>query len=425
MALACDDRWPDAATMAAAIASAPAPTAAADAQTQAAAPLPPTRAVPQTRVTPAPAQVPAPRRRARVWRWVLVGAGMLALLVVCMVVSVLVKEYERQTARTPGPATPVPTAAATEASGLDQPAADRVLRADRDARGRLASYRTTLNWRTESASGTTDLLRMDYAQSQDPGTWQFSGVSDGDPEAMIVIGDQMWVGSGDEWMVSETDAAAATDDGLISLLDLSHQWVADLTPDDYEVVGDETVNGIATRHFRTTKAPNWRTLFADEVRPEDEGVGAVGDFWIADEPDLPALVVRLVVEVETTIGGEAGLLVTDQAFTEVNQPITISPPAVGGLFDQLPLYPDAVATGWSAQTATFEVEGDVTVEDVHAYYADFLSASGWRLTGDPLVSQDNTSSTWTVGERKLTIQVGVGDTEGSVIGIIYEEPAGQ
>jgi hypothetical protein len=30
-----------------------------------------------------------------------------------------------------------------------------------------------------------------------------------------------------------------------------------------------------------------------------------------------------------------------------------------------------------------------------------------------------------VGERKLTIQVGVGDTEGSVIGIIYEEPAGQ
>jgi len=350
---------------------------------------------------------------------------LVALLVVCMVVSVLVREYQRQTAATPAPATPAPTVAATEASDLDQPAAERVLRADREARSRLTSYRTTLNWRTETASGTAGLLQMDYAQSQDPGTWQFWGVSDGDPELMIVIGDQMWVGSGDEWMRSETDEAAARDDGLVALLDMSHQWVADLTPDDFDYVGDETVNGIATRHFRTTQAPNWRTLFADEARPEDEDLGAVGDFWIADEPDLPALVVRLLVEVESSISGEPGHLISDQTFTEVNQPITISPPAVGGLFDQLPLYPNAVPTGWSPQAATLEVAGDATVEEVHTYYADVLSAAGWQLTDDPLVSEELASSTWTLAERKRTVTVGAGETEGSIVAFIVEEPVGQ
>ncbi len=145
MALACDDRWPDARAMASALAAgvpqpaavplptAPTPTGtqvmegpqpeAEPAQATVRASAPQSPSAPGSASAPQTASAPVRKRRAPLWRWALGGVGALVAVLACVFVVAVIRRYQQTTAApTPGPTSPALTAAATAKPGTATPA---------------------------------------------------------------------------------------------------------------------------------------------------------------------------------------------------------------------------------------------------------------------------------------------------------------
>jgi hypothetical protein len=115
----------------------------------------------------------------------------------------------------------------------------------------------------------------------------------------VVVEAEAWMKIGGMWMPG--DAAEADD--LRGDLDLYTGSV-----DNMVFVGAETVNGVNTRFYRKTETFSGQTM--------------VTEIWVADEADLPAVVVRARFSAEMP-----SMVNTNEVnVTLINQPITIEPP---------------------------------------------------------------------------------------------------
>jgi len=305
---------------------------------------------------------------------------------------------------------------AEEADDLDE-----ALTYDSDGLDQLDSYRATISYELKKAGGTTDSFRLEQAATREPAAQHLTMSSaDGDIE-YIQIEDQMWIRFGEEWIQGSADTADMGDDGFGSMLSSSDDWISDVDEGDYEYLGKETVNGIRTKHYRVEYSEGWMGML-DQADADGDIDNGVADVWIANEPDLSEFIVRYRVELEGTLDGEEGTVTLAQDVTEVNEDIKIEAPqgvAMGGLPEDIPVYPDATDLTSFGGMTTFTAPDDV--ETVDDFYTDALADAGWEKGGDGFDMENMVSSTWSKGSEELSLTI-TADDDGLVTVLIMVTP---
>jgi len=201
----------------------------------------------------------------------------------------------------------------------------------------LNSYRVNITWRGESEDGS-ESYEMTILEEwvKDPPARYFAmsttaGGAGGTPMIeMIQVGDTAWMNIGETWIKTE-----ASDESFMGE-DLSDAWDGLLMDDlsGMKLANTEKVNGIRCKHYTTDGETTINV-------PDTEEGGTVkvsfeGEAWVADQADLPAVVVRQ----RAKMGGgffpmplagadtpsETGTIYWEYDLTDVNAPITIEPP---------------------------------------------------------------------------------------------------
>jgi hypothetical protein len=210
----------------------------------------------------------------------------------------------------PPTAAPPPVAGPPQIAGLDS----------------LDSYRRRIVWTTQRADGSTssesDTLQ-EWVRGDQPAAHILTVMTDpDDPGAtitseLIYVGDTGWARQIDgSWLAREVQG-----------------WEENITPFSFDAedvqevewtaAGEETVGGVHCQHY----------TFREEVPPEGEDAlpmpGEI-DLWVADQPDLPPVIVRQRlrwVGEESSAPGEILTTELDIQLSDLNAPIVIEAPA--------------------------------------------------------------------------------------------------
>ncbi len=163
----------------------------------------------------------------------------------------------------------------------------------------LDSYR--MEWTMTAGTGDNETLaRYKVEWTKDPPATHLTVDMGRDMPAIeyILVNDTVWMNAGSGWIqVAEED-----------LKDATSQMGDVIGPDDdMQFVGRETVNGVRCRHY--TKEASF------------QDTSSKLDVWIADQGDLPPVVVRGILRME---GGVTRVI--ESNVTDINTPITIKPP---------------------------------------------------------------------------------------------------
>lgn len=274
----------------------------------------------------------------------------------------------------------------------------------------LSSYRANITWRTEKADGTVEEFSMEQSATRDPRAEHFAMTSDGEAMEFIQIGDQTWMRFGEDWMQTTSSEDESEFGDMLSSGD---DWVGGLNEDDYEFVGSDDVNGVNTRHYQAEYTQGLLGILGagEDV---DEVENGIADVWIADESDLPAFVVKYVLEVTGTSDGEEMTVTMSQEVYDINADFTIEAPEdVGGLPEDIPMYPGATDTTSMGAMTMFTVADDVNT--VNEFYEGALGDSGWSKDGEGLVAEEMVSTTWTKDGETLTLMITTGEDGTSVM----------
>jgi hypothetical protein len=172
-------------------------------------------------------------------------------------------------------------------------------------------------------------------------------------------------------------------------------------------VGDETVNGISTKHFQY-----------DEKSAALAGFGKVsGEVWVAADGGY---VVRDNMHWEGTAGlfGSTATGTGDGQWawelSNVDQPITITPPEnCGGSAGSIPVMPDAKEKTTLGDTIIYKTAG--TPEQVVDFYNQQMTAAGWKLEGEPKVTGNFTTLTFSQNGKKAVVNIASEGGETNVI----------
>ncbi|MFP4343819.1 MAG: hypothetical protein ACLFU8_03900 [Anaerolineales bacterium] len=306
---------------------------------------------------------------------------------------------------------------------VEDDAADSIV-LDANALEGLTSYRTRMVMRTEYEDGTIEEMILEEAATRDPQAQYISmgGVLSEEEDAgaieMIQIGSTQWINFGGGWMQSEVGEDEVTGFGEESLISFE-DFFAGTDEGDYDFVGKETVNGVATRHYELKLGPmDLLGLTAandlDDIR---------GDVWVADEGALPAFPVRFIIEASGELEeGRRGTFTLEQDVTDINEPFTIDPPEdalMGGLPEDVPVYPEATDLTAMPGMVLFTVADDVAT--VGEFYTSNLEAAGWMQTETPDM-EGMVMDTWEKDGTTLSLTVTENTEEGgSDIMILIEE----
>jgi hypothetical protein len=297
-----------------------------------------------------------------------------------------------------------------EESTMEQESAE--LEVETDALEQLQSYRTEMTWVVQYADGTVEEFTMQQAATQTPAATRFSIEAEDGSIEFIQVEDQVYVRFGDQWMQSSSDEVSDMGDEFGGVLS-GEDWIDEIEAEDYEYVGQETVNGLNTRHYNVQYDERWFNYFGDEESIDDIDSGTA-EIWIADEGDLPQFVVRLIVEMTGTLNGEEGTAILTINVVDVNQPFVIEVPetaASGGLPDDIPLYPGAQEVTSLGTITIFKVEDDV--ETVNDYYESELENAGWSKTEDVSSSPAIMNTVWEKDDRTLDVTIAENEDEGN------------
>lgn len=99
--------------------------------------------------------------------------------------------------------------------------------------------------------------------------------------------------------------------------------VSQLQPSDFRFLGVETVRGVRCLHLLTTSPLLVRPLHPGSAQ---EAQDIQAHLWLADQPDLPAVVMRLLLTWRTQIGATRGEGVFSYELLDLNAPLQIQPP---------------------------------------------------------------------------------------------------
>jgi len=339
--------------------------------------------------------------------WVVVVLTMLASLA-CSLGGALGTATEEAT---PLPlvgeeATTQPPAAGEEGTNTEEPPAPEI--APGGASG-LNSYRSRMVWSLTPEEGSPETVVIEHEQTREPPAQRSSIVAEEETIEWVQIGDTAWfcsAGTCVQTQQSQEEMVPGFEEELI----LQPDDIADLVEGtDYRYVGQETINGIRTRHYILFLSP------AEIAAMEGGEVSDVeGEVWIADEAGLPTIVIRFTTSWKETQEGQVGNGEFSLDVFDVNVPFTIEPPAgaEASLPEDVPLYPNATNITAMADIVSFSAPDDV--ETVAEFYRSELAALGWEKESDDGMAGIITQ-VWRKEGRALNLMISPQESGSSVL----------
>lgn len=182
-----------------------------------------------------------------------------------------------------------------------------------------------------------------------------------------------------------------------------------------EYVGEETVNGVATYHYRFDE-----TGFADSEFDLSE---ATGDVYVSQEHGY---VVRLVVDGTGQMSlfnenADAGELHLTMDVLDVGAPLTIEPPVdCDASGSEYPVMEGASGLSTFAGLTTYEVES--TLQDAVTFYRNEMAARGYQEGTDQLIT-DTTALLTFSAEGSPTVSVTL-NADGSTLSVLIAAEEG-
>jgi len=273
----------------------------------------------------------------------------------------------------------------------------------------LNSYRTRLIIAWTPESGDAERTEMQEEFTREPRAHRLIVDSDESNLEIIQIGETAWYCSAGECsqfqgdtnsMISSFGLLAFDSDKFIKGREVQH-------------VGEETVNGVRTRHYIVTI-----TTAEAAMLSQGEITDVHADVWIADESDLPAIVVRYVQTWKEKRGEVNGTAEYSFETYDVNQPITISPPeGAVSMPEDIPAYPQAKDLFLTEGLATFSTSDDVAT--VVSFYRTEMEAKGWSPTDDQ-ESEGSFMISWKKDDRTASVIIGPEDDGGTSVTLTFK-----
>jgi hypothetical protein len=171
----------------------------------------------------------------------------------------------------------------------------------------LDSYRA--NWLTKiKMPGQDDVMGIQYRLewTKEPAAqhvWADMGAAPF-TEA-IWIEDEIWIKVGENWVKPQDQDAEQVFDNF------HEAWETD---DEMILVGEETVNGVNSKHY-----------VYDFTAPA-QGITIHREIWVADEGDLPEVPVRAILQMVNKTSQGTMTTEIEANITDINTPIDIEPP---------------------------------------------------------------------------------------------------
>lgn len=336
-------------------------------------------------------------------------------------------------------ATAVPQAEespASEATSTDVPALpESALTLDTIDELPFNSYHMTmaLEITGKNASGeeVVQTMSSDFAFSNDPQIMNmimsFSGIEDMAGSEKI----EMAQIDGTSYMVIPEMGCITTSGGDIleenpfTSMMQPDQFLNDLGNTKYE--GDETINGIPTRHYSFDKL----AMTGTDLSEIDEADGHV---YIAQDGDF---LVRMVVDATGKIDlfdegmTEDGQMHIEINLTNVDVPVEAAIPeacaaedgSVGGVNSEFPLLEDASEVTSFAGVLSYQTA--LPVEDILAFYDDALAAEGWvKDEASSFVADGSGLISYTRDDETLSVTISPNETGGGNYVILLSEAEG-
>jgi hypothetical protein len=175
-----------------------------------------------------------------------------------------------------------------------------------------------------------------------------------------------------------------------------------------EEAGSETVNEIPAAHY----------TFDQRALGEDGITESTGELWVAVDGGY------LVKYLLTTKAGSdyfgkglEGTLTYDYALTSPNQPVEISLPedCPPGLVDA-PMLPDGTVVANLGGVLTYDTVSSVS--DATAFYQEKIPSLGWKVDGEPTISETAVYLSYGKGEEDMAIIITANDDGGTRVQVI-------
>jgi hypothetical protein len=170
---------------------------------------------------------------------------------------------------------------------------------------------------------------------------------------------------------------------------------------------DETVNGVLCRHYVfDEKALGWGIFTRAE-----------GEMWVAIDGDY---VVKYAVQAEgeNPITGDEGNIEWEYEIRDVNEPITIEPPAgCEAAESEFPIMPAATNVSTFGDMVTYESSS--SFDGVLAFYQEQMPAEGWSDTGDSFITEGTAMLGYTKDGR--SVNVTLTEADGKITVMIMSE----
>jgi hypothetical protein len=337
-------------------------------------------------------------------------------------------EEDEQATATPAVATAAaPTQAVEEpTSAVDEPATGPAGGLMSNPEEALDSFRqrTTMQTQLEDGSWAPEItMETAWVREPEPARHMvMSGPSGlGDIET-ITIGQKQWTKMGEMWVMSEAEEELPQG-GLPSDWEQLMREAQEATEGGMVLVGEETVNGVACKHYTVDASitipfpvPADADEEALEMVPTEATVHQKGDMWVADQRDLPQVVIRSQTEAQMVLKRASGDMTTimkqEMELYDINEPITIEPPSdeeMGAGASEYPMMEDAQIEMATQAMTVYSTAS--SVEDVVAFYEAEFPAAGWVQEGSTNLMMGMAMMQFTKEDASLTVNIQPGEED--------------
>ena len=273
---------------------------------------------------------------------------------------------------------------------------------------KLKSYRMTwqADWKSTDVTSTQSVTwNWTEEYSSEPEALHWTWKLDDSKSKDQAVDMEMWQLANSTYM-SQKDASGKSQCFSYSSADKSNQLTKGLfspnalgSVSNARFVGNETVNGVKARHYKY-----------DEKGVALFGAAKVaGDIWVAIDGEF-------VVKETVSWSGAAGLFGSSSTskgdgkwnweLSDVNQPVTITAPEnCGGAASDLPVMKDATDTAHFGDTLTYKSPSKLA--DVAAFYQKEMPAAGWKLNGEPQVTDEFAQMEFTKDSQTAQVMLSV------------------
>jgi hypothetical protein len=283
----------------------------------------------------------------------------------------------------------------------------------------------TLEITGKNASGeeVVQTMSSDFAFSKDPQimniTMSFSGIDDmlgSEKIEMAQIDATSYMVIPEMGCITTSGGDILEENPFTSMMQ-PDQFLNDLGNTKYE--GDETINGIPTRHYSFDKL----AMTGTDLSEIDEADGHV---YIAQDGDF---LVRMVLDATGKIDlfdeglTEDGQMHIEINLTDVDVPIEAAIPeacaaedgSVGGVNSEFPLLEDASEVTSFAGVLSYQTA--LPAEDILAFYDDALAAEGWvKDEASSFVADGSGLISYTRDDETLSVTISPNETgEGNYV----------